>query len=122
MGRVQVTLTDQINGNARHGCPLAPDLHDLNSDSHYRFTLTTMTTVQVSHRFVRYRFSPDAIPKIGLVDIDELNVVEVLGYADLFKLIEAHPNLAADYQFKTGEVSSLKAVEILAPFPGRDIL
>jgi hypothetical protein len=99
-----------------------PTSHDLNSDSHYRFTLATMTTVQVSHRFVRYRFSPDGLPKIGLVDIDELNVVEVLGYADLFKLIEAHPNLAADYQFKTGEVSSLKAVEILAPLPGRDIL
>ncbi|KAJ6473117.1 mitochondrion protein [Mycena sanguinolenta] len=81
-----------------------------------------MTTAQVNHRFVRYRFGRDGIPKIGLVDDDELNVAEILGYADLFKVIEAHPNLAADYKFETGEVSPLKAVEILAPLPGRDVL
>ncbi|KAJ7983197.1 hypothetical protein DFH06DRAFT_1172643 [Mycena polygramma] len=81
-----------------------------------------MTAVPVSHRFVRYRLAPNGIPKIGLVDIDESNVVEVLGYTDLFKLIEAHPNLSADYQFETGETSSLNGVEILAPLPGRDVL
>jgi hypothetical protein len=84
--------------------------------------LTTMTTVPVNHRFVRYRLAQDGIPKIGLVDKEELNVAEVLGYADLFKLIEAHPSLAGDYKFTTGEVSPLKSVEILAPLPGRDIL
>ncbi|KAJ7499928.1 mitochondrion protein [Mycena latifolia] len=81
-----------------------------------------MTTVPVNHRFVRYRLGVDGPPKIGLVDTEELNVTEVLGYSDLFKLIEAHPNLAPDYQFTTGQTTSLKAVEILAPLPGRDIL
>ncbi|KAF8169028.1 hypothetical protein K438DRAFT_1856018 [Mycena galopus ATCC 62051] len=81
-----------------------------------------MSSVQVNHRFVRYRLAQDGIPKIGLVDIEELNVAEILGYADLFKLIEAHPTLAGDYKFTTGEVSSLKSVEILAPLPGRDVL
>ncbi|KAF7333022.1 putative hydrolase [Mycena venus] len=81
-----------------------------------------MTTVQLNHRFVRYRLLPDGIPKIGLVDNEELNVAEVLGYTDLFKLIEAHPNLAADYKFTTGDVSPLNGVEVLAPLPGRDVL
>ncbi|KAJ7799682.1 putative fumarylacetoacetate hydrolase [Mycena olivaceomarginata] len=80
--------------------------------------LTTITTVPVNHRFVRYRLAQDGIPKIGLVDKEELNVAEVLGYADLFKLIEAHPSLAGDYKFTTGEVSPLKSVEILAPLLG----
>ncbi|KAJ7039345.1 hypothetical protein C8F04DRAFT_1086526 [Mycena alexandri] len=81
-----------------------------------------MTTVPVSHRFVRYRRSPNDNSRIGLVDTEELNVAEVLGYADLFKLIEAHPNLAADHQFTTGDVSPLKDIEILAALPGRDVL
>jgi len=78
----------------------------------------------VSHRFVRYRYrlATDATPKIGLVDVDESSITEVLDYPDLFKLIEAHPNLAADHQFTTGEATPLTSVEILAPLPGRDIL
>ncbi|KAJ7166108.1 mitochondrion protein [Mycena filopes] len=71
---------------------------------------------------MRYRVTPDGSPRIGLVDSEELNVAEVLGYADLFKLIEAHLNLAAEDQFTIGQVSLLKDVEILAPLPGRDVL
>ncbi|KAJ7165700.1 hypothetical protein C8R43DRAFT_987347 [Mycena crocata] len=81
-----------------------------------------MPSVQVSHRFVRYRVASEGAPKIGLVDNEELNVTEILDYADLFKLIEAHPNLASNHQFRTGEASAFKTVEILAPLPGRDIL
>jgi hypothetical protein len=81
-----------------------------------------MTPVPVSHRFVRYRLGANGAPKIGLVDNEESNVTEVVGYTDLFKLIEAHPNLAANYQFAAGQSSPLRHVEILAPLPGRDIL
>ncbi|KAJ7663469.1 hypothetical protein B0H17DRAFT_1211646 [Mycena rosella] len=81
-----------------------------------------MTTVPVSHRFVRYRLPSNGPAKLGLVDNEELSITEILGYTDLFKLIEVHPNLAPDYQFATGQTSSLKAAEILAPLPGRDIL
>ncbi|KAJ7775623.1 hypothetical protein DFH07DRAFT_799239 [Mycena maculata] len=81
-----------------------------------------MSAVQVSHRFVRYRPAPNQPPKIGLVDAEELNVTEVVGYDDLFKLIEAHPNLPPDYRFATGHISALDTVEMLAPLPGRDIL
>ncbi|KAK7001664.1 putative hydrolase [Favolaschia claudopus] len=80
------------------------------------------TTTPVNHRFVRYRLSPDGEPKIGLVDAEETNATEILGYTDLFKLIEAHPNLRSDHKFTTGEVVPLKTAEILAPLPGRDIL
>ncbi|KAF7291764.1 FAA-hydrolase domain-containing protein [Mycena chlorophos] len=81
-----------------------------------------MSPVPVSHRFVRYRPTPGAGAKIGLVSDDEQLVTEVLGYTDLFALIEAHPNLSAAHKFDTGEVSELERVEILAPLPGRDIL
>lgn len=80
------------------------------------------TSPQVNHRFVSYRSSPSTPTLVGLIDDNESNVAEVLGYADLFELIAAHPNLAADYEFKTGAASQLSSVEILAPLPGRDIL
>ncbi|KAJ7211576.1 hypothetical protein GGX14DRAFT_623095 [Mycena pura] len=78
--------------------------------------------VPVNHRFVRYRLEPGGSAKIGLVDKDELNVVEAVGYTDLFQLIAAHPHLASDHKFATGAASRLKDVEILAPLPGRDVL
>ncbi|KAJ7062766.1 hypothetical protein C8F01DRAFT_1023847 [Mycena amicta] len=81
-----------------------------------------MSAVPVNHRFLRYRLSPDGTAKIGLVDNDEKSVAEVLGYGDLFKLIEAHPHLSADYKFNTGDITQLEDVEILAPLPGRDVL
>lgn len=93
------------------------NLNSTNSD-----TMPHRTSPVVSHRFVYYRASAGAQPKVGLVDNDELNVSEVLGYSNLFQLIEAHPALAADYEFKTGQVTQLSSVEILAPLPGRDIL
>ena len=76
----------------------------------------------VQHRFVSYRLSPTALPRPGLVDADEKEVAEVLGYTDLFAIIEAHPDLATDHVFKTGPPTALSSVEILAPLPGRDVL
>ncbi|KAJ7618490.1 hypothetical protein FB45DRAFT_168402 [Roridomyces roridus] len=77
---------------------------------------------QVHHRFVRYRSALGESAKIGLVDNAEEHVSEILGFDDLFKLIEAHPNLPADFQFATGQTKPLSSVEILAPLPGRDVL
>lgn len=80
------------------------------------------TSVNVNHRFISYRTSFDDQSRVGLVDDQELNVAEVLGYNDLFELIAAHPSLAADHEFRTGQVNQLSNVEILAPLPGRDVL
>ncbi|KAF7972484.1 hypothetical protein HWV62_17916 [Athelia sp. TMB] len=76
----------------------------------------------VQHRFVSYRPSPNSLPRPGLVDPGEKEVAELLGYPNLFALIEAHPDLAADHIFKTGPPAALSSVEILAPLPGRDVL
>ncbi|KAF7304190.1 FAA-hydrolase domain-containing protein [Mycena indigotica] len=81
-----------------------------------------MTPVPVRHRFVRYRAAPGGPAKIGLVDEEETRVAEILGYTNLFDLIEKHPNLCGDHKFSTWDVTELQAVEVLAPLPGRDIL
>ncbi|CAK5262400.1 unnamed protein product [Mycena citricolor] len=83
-----------------------------------------MSPPPVSHRFLRYRILSDAThrPRIGLVDTAETTVTEVLGYLDLFRLIEAHPHLAADHKFETGDTTQMEDLEVLAPLPGRDVL
>lgn len=90
--------------------------------SHHHSAMPSRTQSSISHRFVSYRSLPNSRPRVGLVDANEENVSEVLGYVDLFELIEAHPDLDASHEFDTGTVTPLSSVEILAPLPGRDVL
>ncbi|KZP22785.1 putative hydrolase [Athelia psychrophila] len=84
--------------------------------------MPSRTDTSVNHRFVSYRSSPTTQSRVGLVDNAEKEVAEVIGYSDLFQIIEAHPDLAADHVFKTGPPIPLSTVEILAPLTGRDVL